>query len=79
MVSEVRFKKLDSLTLEASENHLIGNFLRNGRVSVKIIAFEMTEGLVKSSWILILRGYNFVKSIFKIFQNITKKFFNFKE
>ena len=35
-VSEVRFKKkLDSFTLETSKNHLIRNFLRNGRVRVK--------------------------------------------
>ena len=34
-VSEVRFKKIDSITLEMSKNHLIRNFLRNGRVRVK--------------------------------------------
>ena len=34
-VSEVRLKKLDSFTLETSKNHLIRNFLRNGRVGVK--------------------------------------------
>ena len=34
-VSDVRFKKLDSLTLEKSKNHLIRNFLRNGRLRVK--------------------------------------------
>ena len=28
-------KKLDSLTLEMSKNHLIHNFLRNGRLRVK--------------------------------------------
>ena len=33
-VSEVRLKKLDSFTLETSKNHLIRNFLRNGRVRV---------------------------------------------
>ena len=32
--NEVRFKKLDSFTLKTSENHLIRNFLRNGRVRV---------------------------------------------
>ena len=35
-VSEVRFKKLDSFTLETSKNHLIRNFLRNGRLMVNI-------------------------------------------
>ena len=35
-VSEVRFKKLDSFTLETSKNHLIHNFLRNGRLRVNI-------------------------------------------
>ena len=34
-VSEVRFKKLDSFTLETSKNNLIRNFLRNGRLRVK--------------------------------------------
>ena len=37
-VSEVRFKKkLDSFTLETSKNQLIRNFLRYGRVRVKIM------------------------------------------
>ena len=36
-VSEVRLKKkLDSFTLEMSKNHLIRNFLRNGRLRVKM-------------------------------------------
>ena len=35
-VSYVRFKKLDSFTLETSENHLIRIFLRNGRLRVKL-------------------------------------------
>ena len=35
-VIEVRFKKkLDSFTLKMSKNHLIRNFLRNGRLGVK--------------------------------------------
>ena len=34
-VSEVRFKKIDSFTFDTSKNHLIRNFLRNGRVRVK--------------------------------------------
>ena len=29
-------KELDSFTLKTSKNHLIRNFLRNGRLSVKI-------------------------------------------
>ena len=29
-------KRLDSFTLETSKNHLIRNFLRNGRVWVKL-------------------------------------------
>ena len=33
-VSEVRLKKLDSFNLETSKNHLIRNFLRNGRLRV---------------------------------------------
>ena len=33
-VSKVRLKKLDSFTLETSKNHLIRNFLRNGRLRV---------------------------------------------
>ena len=42
-VSEVRFyKKLDSFTLETSENHLIRNFLRNERMRVNydILLFD---------------------------------------
>ena len=36
-VSEVPFKKqLDSFTLKTSKNHLIRNFLRNGRLRVKV-------------------------------------------
>ena len=35
-VSEVRFKKLDFFTLETSKNHLIHNFLRNGRLRVRV-------------------------------------------
>ena len=35
-VSEVRFKKLDYFTLETSKSHLIRNFLRNGRVTLKL-------------------------------------------
>ena len=35
--SEVRLKKLDSFTLETSKNHLIRNFLRSGRLRVKIL------------------------------------------
>ena len=43
-VSEVRFKKLDSFTLETSKNHLIRNFLRNGRLRVKgVLAFMGEE------------------------------------
>ena len=33
-VSEVRLKKLDSFTFGTSKNHLIRNFLRNGRLRV---------------------------------------------
>ena len=36
-VSDVRFKKLDSFTLETSKNHLVRIFLRNGRLRVKLI------------------------------------------
>ena len=36
-VSEVRLKKLDSFTFETSKNHLIRNFLRNGRLRVNIL------------------------------------------
>ena len=31
-------KKLDSFTLEMSKNHLIRNFLRNGRLSVNLFS-----------------------------------------
>ena len=31
------FKKLDSFTSETSKNHLIRNFLRNGRLRVKVL------------------------------------------
>ena len=34
-------KKLDSFTSEASKNHLIRNFLRNGRLRVKILDNEI--------------------------------------
>ena len=33
-------KKLDSFTLETSRNHLIRNFMRNGRVRVKFLSHE---------------------------------------
>ena len=39
-VSEVQLKKLDSFTLETSKNHLIRNFLRNGRVRVEFVLFQ---------------------------------------
>ena len=39
-VSEVRFKKTWLLRLEHVENHLIRNFQRNGRVSVKEALFK---------------------------------------
>ena len=35
-VSEVRLKKLEFFTLETLKNHLIQNFLRNGRMRVNI-------------------------------------------
>ena len=35
--------KLSSFTLETSKNHLIRNFLRNGRLRVKIILIENSE------------------------------------
>ena len=35
-ISEVRFKKLESITFETSKNYLIRNFLRNGCVRVKV-------------------------------------------
>ena len=34
-------KKLDSFTLEISKNHLIRNFLRNGRLRVKALARKL--------------------------------------
>ena len=37
VVSEVRFKTLDSFTLETLKNHLIRKFPRNGRVRVKTL------------------------------------------
>ena len=41
-VSEVRFKeKLDSFTSETSKNHHIRNFLRNGRLRVKFMNFNL--------------------------------------
>ena len=53
--SEVRIKKLDPFTLEMSKNHLICNFLRNGRLRVNLILFEV-------------RGknyHNIIKDLFK--------------
>ena len=47
-VSEVRFKKLDSFILEMSKNHLIRNFLRNGRVRVKYNELDLREKLFSS-------------------------------
>ena len=49
-VSEVRFKKLDSFTLETSKNHLIRKFLRNGRVRVnyKMFGIESDSSLKRS-------------------------------
>ena len=66
-VRDVRFKKLDSFTLEMSKNHLIRNFLRNGRLRVnrgfRIIKFghqksssffdknPLKFGVSKMSWL----------------------------
>ena len=45
-LGEVRLKKkLDSFTLERSKNHLIGNFLRNGRLRVNQRLDMMKRGL----------------------------------
>ena len=35
------FKKLDSFTSETSKNHHIRNFLRNGRLRVKFMNFNL--------------------------------------
>ena len=40
-------KKLDFFTLETSKNHLIRNFLRNGRVRVKILCVKNIIYLTK--------------------------------
>ena len=37
-------KKLDSFSLETSKNHLIRNFLRNGRLRVKYAIQILNEG-----------------------------------
>ena len=36
-------KKIDSFTLETWEKHLIRNFLRNGRLSVKYDGFRSSK------------------------------------
>ena len=48
-VSEVRFKKLDSFTLETSKNHLIRNFRRNGRLKVKSVGSDKLIKLILSN------------------------------
>ena len=40
------FKKLDSFTLETLKNHLIRNFLRNGRLKVKENLFLILRGKI---------------------------------
>ena len=55
-------KKLDSLTLETSKNHLIRNFLRNGRLRVNGISSKNFRKLRSSTptqkgfWIVIFMG-----------------------
>ena len=57
-VSEVRYKKkLDSFTLVTSKNHLIRNFLRNGRVRVNI--FNLYIDIFN-----IINQYNQIKILF---------------
>ena len=54
-------KKLDSFTLETSKNHLIRNFLRDGRVRVNVtVSFEkffsiFTNIFDKESYVLFHR------------------------
>ena len=54
-------EKLDSFTLETSKNHLICNFLRNGRLRVKYI-------LVNENLTLNMKFFG-VKDIFKNFDS----------
>ena len=42
-------KKLDYFTLETSKNHLIRNFLRNGRLRVNVIRMRMSDYFLKVS------------------------------
>ena len=51
-VSKVRFKKLDSFTLETSKNHLIRNLLRNGRLRVKQVDFFSRKSTLRSALVL---------------------------
>ena len=50
-------KKLDSFTLETSKDHLIRNFLRNGRLRVNIVIKKLK--LVKNVISLLLSEHEF--------------------
>ena len=60
-VSEVRLKKLDSFTLEASKNLLISNFLRNGRLRVNL---EPTLNLMCSLYVQFLKTSGVIRRPF---------------
>ena len=51
-------EKLDSFTLETSKNHLIDNFMRNGRLMVKIL-HTLTGGLYEDHLVLICHSLTF--------------------
>ena len=50
------FKKLDSFTLETSKNHLIRNFLRNGRLGVNGI--KISTNIKYTPVFQILQSFN---------------------
>ena len=81
-VSEVRIKKLDSFTLETSKNHLIRNFLRNGRVRVKLfywdliseINFRLLELLEKSMLVVPTTDTCLDRTVISSLKNVTLNF-----
>ena len=64
-------KKLDSFTVETSKNHLIRNFLRNGRLRVKqVYSFFVTRHSI--SEFKVSRFAVGVDFFFKVFFNVLR-------
>ena len=62
-------RKLDSFTFETSKNHLIRNFLRYGRLRVKLF-YDLKE---KSTYAKVLKTSKKTKNCFSVPQGLDKK------